>query len=143
MDHFHVAPVHLVADWDVLRLFQFEQGEIPIEIQQQLIELLLPLFEEEGMLLQYQSDLCWQLQLPTREPVQTTPIDWATGGNLLSVMPQGENQLRWKKLLNEAQMMLHSAPVNQQSGQLAINGVWVWRDPSLVDKMRHWWRNRR
>jgi hypothetical protein len=58
-------------------------------------------------------------------------------------MPQGENQLRWKKLLNEAQMMLHSAAVNQQSGQLAINGIWVWRDPSLVDKMRHWWRNRR
>lgn len=143
MEALHVAPVHLVADWDVLRLFQFEQGEIPVEIQQQLIELLTPLFAEEGGQLHYVDDLRWQLQLPQKESIRTTPIDWATGGDLHRVMPQGEGALRWKQLLNGAQMILHGAEVNQQQEQLAINGIWVWRDPSLLDRMQQWWRRRR
>ncbi|HIJ22470.1 MAG: hypothetical protein HON68_12305 [Gammaproteobacteria bacterium] len=143
MSTFHVAPVHLVADWDLLRLFQFERGEVPVEVQQQLIELLTPLFAEERGELQYVDDLRWQLQLPQKASIHTTPIDWATGGNLHKVMPQGEDALRWKQLLNETQMMLHDADVKQQSGQLVINGIWVWRDPSLLNRVQHWWSHRR
>lgn len=142
MEIFHVAPVHLVADWDVLRLFQFEQGEIPVEVQQQLIEQLSPLFAEEGGQLHYMGDLRWQLQLPSKAQIQTTPIDWATGGNLHQMMPQGEDALRWKQLLNEAQMVLHQVEINPQQEQLAINGIWVWRDPSLLDRIQYWWKNR-
>jgi hypothetical protein len=58
-------------------------------------------------------------------------------------MPQGEDALRWKQLLNETQMMLHDADVKQQSGQLVINGIWVWRDPSLLNRVQHWWSHRR
>ena len=94
------------------------------------------------MVLSYQSDLRWQLQLPKREPVLTTPIDWATGHNLHQAMPRGESALRWKQILNEAQMVLHGAPINQQPDQLAVNGIWVWRDPSLMDRLRHRWSQR-
>ncbi len=142
MESLHVAPVHLVPDWDVLRLFQFEPGEIPQEIQQQLIELLAPLFAEQGMVLRYRDDLRWELGLSQVQRITTTPIDWATGCNLSQAMPQGKDALRWKQLLNEAQMMLHTAPINQQPEQLAINGIWVWRDPSLLQRMRHWWGQR-
>ncbi len=137
MDIFHVAPVHLVPDWDVLRLFQFEPGEVPQEIQQEVIELLVPLFAEAGGVLSHVSDLRWSLRFPNREQIHTTPIDWATGCNLAGVMPQGEGALRWKQLLNETQMMLHAAPLNQHPEQLAINGVWVWRDPSLLERLLH------
>lgn len=142
MDVFHVTPVHLVPDWDVLRLFQFELEEIPVERQQQLIGLLSPLFTEDGGQLVYQSDLRWQLQLPVRAQIKTTPLEWATGTNLREAMPQGEEALRWKRLLNEAQMMLHSAETDPQQGQLAINGIWIWRDPSLLQRMQQWWSTR-
>lgn len=123
-------------------MFQFEQGEIPVESQQQLIELLSPLFAEKGMKLQYQDDLQWRLQVPVRSKIKTTPLDWATGSNLNEAMPRGEEALRWKQLLNEAQMMLHAAPINQQPEQLAINGIWIWRDPTLLDRLQQWWRER-
>ncbi len=142
MEKLHVAPVYLVADWDVLRLFQFEQGEISSDHQQRLVELLAPLFAEEGMVLQYQSDLCWQLELPQKAQIQTTPLDWATGINLNEAMPSGAEALRWKQLLNEVQMMLHAAPMESQAEQLAVNGVWIWRDPSLLDRLAYWWQQR-
>ncbi len=142
METLHVAPVHLVADWDVLRLFQFEQGEIPVERQQQLVELLAPLFAEEGMVLNYHSDLRWQLELPQQAQIKTTPLDWATGINLDEVMPSGEDALRWKRLLNEVQMVLHAEAVGQQEGQLSVNGIWVWRDPTSLQRLNHWWRQR-
>jgi hypothetical protein len=142
MTTLHVAPVHLVADWDVLRLFQFEAGELPAALQRQLIALLVPLFEAEGMQLRYRGDLCWQLQLSAPAQIETTPIEWAAGGPLHLVMPQGADALRWKRLLNEAQMVLHGASIGQPQGQLAINGIWVWRDPSLMRRLRHWWQRR-
>lgn len=143
MDTFHVAPVHLVPDWDVLRLFQFEPGEVAEDLQHQLIDQLDPLFSEEGMSLKYCSDLRWQLQSSQKMRIRTTPLEWATGSNLSDAMPRGEHALHWKRLLNEAQMLLHANPLHQQSGQLAMNGIWVWRDPSLLDRLRHRWNNRR
>ena len=143
MDTFHVAPVHLVADWDVLRLFQFEPGELSESLQQQVMEQLSPLFSEEGMQLEYMSDLRWRLRSPQKEQIQTTPLEWATGSNLSDAMPSGEGALRWKQLLNEAQMLLHAEPPQQQPDQLAINGIWIWRDPSLLDRLRHRWSQRR
>ncbi len=142
MEILHVAPVHLVADWDVLRLFQFEQGEILVDHQQQLIDLLTPLFAEEGMVLRYRSDLHWQLELPQKAQIKTMPLDWATGINLNEAMPSGVEALRWKQLLNEVQMMLHATSIEPQAEQLAINGIWIWRDPSLLDRLAHWWQQR-
>lgn len=137
MDAFHVTPVHLVADWDVLRLFQFDSGEVTAEVQQALIAELRPLFEPQGMVLTYQGDLDWRLESTHTVQIKTSPLEQVTGGNLHDYMPRGEDALLWKKLLNESQMVLHSSPINrqrQQQGVLVVNGIWIWREPSLMQR---------
>lgn len=150
MEIFRVAPVHLVADWDVLRLFEIEPGSITVKEQQDLIEMLAPLFGEMNMVLGYHDDLDWRLQLAESSTIKTTPLHRVVGANIHDAMPAGDDALLWKQLLNEAQMLLHHAsmtdPANSSHLSLpyrveGVNGIWVWRDQSQLEKAMEWGRS--
>jgi len=140
---FRVAPVHLIADWDVLRLFEIEPGSVSVKEQQDLIDKLAPLFSEENMVLSYHDDLDWRLQLSTGAAVKTTPLHHVVGANIHDAMPAGDDELIWKRLLNEVQMLLHQASMaNHENSHLSlphkvegVNGLWVWREPSRIEKV--------
>jgi len=70
------------------------------------------------------------------------------GENLHDFMPSGRDALFWKQLFNEVQMELYSANLLTDnvtdSGRISIampqpagviNGVWVWKEPSIIEKM--------
>ncbi|MBL6969135.1 MAG: hypothetical protein ISR71_02790, partial [Gammaproteobacteria bacterium] len=143
MEIFRVAPVHLVADWDVLRLFEIEPGSISVKEQQDLINRLEPLFSEMNMVLSYHDDLDWRLQLSTGVAVKTTPLHHVVGANVHDAMPAGDDELLWKRLLNEVQMLLHHASIGDLAdSHISIphkvegaNGIWVWREPSRFEKL--------
>ena len=45
------------------------------------------------------------------------------------LLPYGASASEWRKLFNEAQMLLHEQPLNlarEARGEPAINGVWFW-----------------
>ncbi len=136
-----MAPVHLQPDWDRLRLFQFRKGELSLPLQRQLLESLQSIFDAEGMESYLLGDLDWVLRSPQQEEITTTPIDWATGVDLSRAMPTGEGALRWKRLLNEAQMVLHTVDRSPAAAALPVNGIWVWRDPTLWQRLQHRWNH--
>lgn len=61
--------------------------------------------------------------------ISTTPLSLAAGQHIDPLLPSGRDAMPWRKLLNEAQMLLFSHPVNQARearGEPAINSVWLW-----------------
>jgi len=71
----------------------------------------------------------WYISLTNAPRLQTTPLALAAGRDIQPLMPQGEDALQFRGLLNEVQMLLHTHPVNQireQRGELPVNGLWLW-----------------
>jgi len=60
--------------------------------------------------------------------ITTSPVRQVEGRNVDLMMPKGADALRFKKLLNELQMLLHQWPENQQrelSGKVTVSSPWV------------------
>lgn len=71
----------------------------------------------------------WYVRLATAPRLETTPLALAVGRDIQPLMPRGADALRFRGMLNEAQMLLHSHPLNQireQRGELPVNGLWLW-----------------
>lgn len=72
------------------------------------------------------------LHLDTTPDIQTTPPSFAASPE--SMLPQGSNALPWRKLLNEAQILLHTLPFNlqrEETGQSRLNALWLWGGGTL------------
>ena len=49
--------------------------------------------------------------------------------NINDFFPYGTEEIFWRGILNEIQMLLHEHPLNQvreERGDLALNGIWFW-----------------
>lgn len=95
-----------------------------------LARTLRPLFGDAGAPLEIASPVNWALRLPpaTKMPAFVSPEE-ALGANLLEHLPQGDAGRRWRVLFNEAQVILHSHPVNaarRERGLMPINALWFW-----------------
>jgi hypothetical protein len=69
------------------------------------------------------------LALKQSRSVGTTPLSQVIGKSIHSKMPEGERQAFWHQLINELQMLLHSAPFNadrRRRGEPEVNAVWMW-----------------
>lgn len=91
---------------------------------------LLPLFGDAGAPLEVTTPQRWCLRLPreAKLPEFAAPED-ALGANLLDHLPQGEAGRRWRALFNEAQVILHTHPLNRVRrlrGQMPANALWFW-----------------
>jgi hypothetical protein len=106
-----------------------------------LVHDLAPLFAELGEL-HIASPHEWHLHLATATPLRTTPLPDAVGFNGDNLMPQADNASVWRRLLNEAQMLLHAHPINrarEQRGLPTINSLWPWGEGALEAKTSlHW-----
>lgn len=98
-----------------------------------LVHDLAPVFAELGEL-HIASPHEWHLHLATATPIRTTPLPDAVGFNGDNLMPHADNARIWRRLLNEAQMLLHAHPVNvarEQRGLPTINSLWPWGEGAL------------
>jgi hypothetical protein len=71
----------------------------------------------------------WYARLPDAPRILTTPTLEAAGRAIDGLLPQGEDGARWRRFLNEAQMILHDHPCNaarEARRQLPVNSVWPW-----------------
>lgn len=71
----------------------------------------------------------WYLRFPHAPRLVTTPLSVAVGRNIDPLLPQGDDAMRFRALLNELQMLLHEHPVNQARearGELPVNSLWLW-----------------
>lgn len=77
----------------------------------------------------------WYLRLPadTVLPAFAVPDD-VLGDDLYEHLPQGDTGRRWRALLTETQVVLHTHPWNQQRaarGLQPINSLWFWGQGTL------------
>ncbi|KAF1017285.1 MAG: hypothetical protein GAK31_00547 [Stenotrophomonas maltophilia] len=95
-----------------------------------LLPALLPLFADSGFGFDAPTPSRWYLRLPMELelPAFATP-DEVLGDDLFAHLPAGDSGRRWRALLTESQVVLHTHPWNQQrvaAGKQPINSLWFW-----------------
>lgn len=71
----------------------------------------------------------WYVEYATPPRLRTTPLECVVGRDIQPRMPQGEDALHVRSVLNEVQMLLHAHPVNtrrEARGLPAVNALWLW-----------------
>lgn len=107
-----------------------DELQLAREEAESLAQPLQPLFGDAGTPLEITSPVNWALRLPPG--AQLPAFVWpgaALGANLLEHLPQGDSGRRWRALFNEAQIILHSHPVNavrRERGLMPVNALWFW-----------------
>ncbi|MGV6817834.1 MAG: hypothetical protein ACWA44_11270 [Thiotrichales bacterium] len=127
--YLHADLVFLRADIGNAVLYGREQLDLSREELLELTRLIDTHLRDEGMrflLDKAGNNFLW---LSEELNVSTTPVSAACGKSIYELLPQGPDRSRLHQLINELQMLLHMAPVNQAreaAGKLPANGVWFW-----------------
>lgn len=77
----------------------------------------------------------WNLRLHTPCELVTQPLPHAAGFDVDPALPAGVDGQQWRRLLAEAQSLLHDHPVNrarEAAGQPLINSLWPWGPGQLI-----------
>ncbi len=123
-------PVHLRLYQD--RVVLLDQAALALEAQEAAV-LAADLerhFAADGMSWRAPHPERWYLRLdPGHPPPETEPLDTVAGRPVDAHLPRGASAHLWRRLLSEAQMLLHAHPVNearQNRGAAPVNSVWFW-----------------
>ena len=131
-------PVHLKLHGDRLILADASQLAVTPEEAPEFVAVLNSHFAGEGISFIAPSPPRWYLRTANAPRLRTTPISEVAGRSVEGLLPDGDDGARWRRVINEAQMLLHQHPCNdarERRGQLAVNSVWLWgagRDHSLT-----------
>ncbi|HEY9049954.1 MAG TPA: hypothetical protein VIQ03_00320 [Gammaproteobacteria bacterium] len=126
---YRADPVHFRADMDHAILLDHEMLDIAQHEADKLIHLFNEHFMDDGLQLFSRHPARWYLQSTVPFDISATQLSDAIGRNVTHFLPQGEHALRWRRFLNETQMLFHEHAVNVErasSGKLAINSLWLW-----------------
>jgi len=132
-------PVHFRADRDKGVLIPGPLLAIREHEARALVEAFNSHFAADGIQLNFAHPQRWYVSLSEPLAIQTTHVYEASGRDLQSHLPVGEQGLRWRQILNETQMLFFQHPVNQAreaSGQLSINSLWLWGEGEAPQKKR-------
>lgn len=122
-------PVHLRPERDRLILLDMQLVPLGADEAQALVSELMQTYGEEGWVLKAPHPARWYFKPPRDHRLVTTPITEVVGRDIHPYLPRGEEGRAWHGILNEMQILLHTARVNEgreARGELAINSVWFW-----------------
>ncbi len=124
-------PVHLRLHQERLILADAATLDIAASEARAIVDALDRHFADAGRFHLASSDR-WYLELAAgREPghFDVPPLSAGAGRSVSRQLPETA-EARWlRRLLNEAQMVLHQPPVNQrrdEAGRATINSLWLW-----------------
>lgn len=78
----------------------------------------------------------WYLRAKRAPRIATHSLSAVTGRTLEPFLPQGDEAREWRRLINEAQVLLHNHPLNaarEAAGQPTANSLWPWGAGILPD----------
>lgn len=107
-----------------------------------LIDTLNAHFGEDGLRFEAVEPGRWYLHVDQRDKLATYPISQVVGKDIHPLLPTGPRTAYWHGMLNELQMVLHGAPVNQARelrGEKPVNSVWLWGAGAPPGKWRADW----
>jgi len=127
--YIQAAPVHLEADLDHAVLTAAADISISDEEATALCGALSKHFDEDGLSFDMLSKDQWVVSSSEEIRITTTSLSEAVGRNINFLLPRGDMSAGWKKILTEAQMLMHSHEVNNRrndNGLLTINSLWFY-----------------
>jgi len=122
-------PVHLRLDFNDAVLFDWRRLKLDELEAGSLVAALNEHFAEEGRHLEAGCPDCWYLAMESAPRLRTTPLPRVAGASSRGYLPEGPDAGDWRRLMNEAQMLLHAHPVNERRaarGLPVVNSVWPW-----------------
>lgn len=138
-------PVHLRADMNSLTLFDASTFSLS-GAEAEILAAEIRDHCSDSCDLQALHPNRWYLTLRDEPRVRTCSPASAWGRPLDECLPQGEDVNKWRVLLNEVQMILHTSPVNAERASRSeplINSIWCWGGGALptISKARwcHVW----
>lgn len=129
-------PVHLRVSREGISLADPADLRLDAEEADALIAALAPLFADLGQLAA-SAPGHWELALNRLPQLETRPLPDGIGTPVDPRLPGGEDGREWRRLLAEAQTVLHAHPVNQKrekQGLSTINSLWPW-GPGLIPEI--------
>lgn len=127
-------PVNLRLHNDGLILLAPETLEITEDESHDLTGALNRQFEAEGFVFHAPHPRRWYLKMPQAPKIRTVTLKQAIGRDVNRLLPEGEERLRWHRIFNEVQMLLHADPVNaarEDRGAAMVNSLWFWGGGTL------------
>ena len=127
MSYMHADPVHLRADMDQAVLTSSADLDISDSEAAALCEMLNQHFDQDGLTFLPLNRNQWFVSSKNKIKMNTTSLIDATGRNVNFILPEGEDAVRWKRVLTEAQMLMHSHELNlsrENTGLMKINSLW-------------------
>ncbi|MCC7247549.1 MAG: phosphoglycerate mutase [Lysobacter sp.] len=134
-------PAYVRPDINGARLLAYGEALSPTRDETDaMLSALRPLFGDRGFALDAPTPTRWYLRLPagSQWPDFSEP-EAALGEDMFEHLPHGDAARVWRALLNEAQIVLHQHPANEQRrerGLPPINALWVWGGGRLPDRVR-------
>jgi hypothetical protein len=112
------------------RLMAWPLDDVSVDESEALAAALRPLFGDAGAPLSIDTPSAWCLHLLHDAPRAQfrAPAD-ALGVDLMECLPEGNDGRAWRRMFNEAQIVLHSHPVNAariNAGKRPVNALWFW-----------------
>jgi len=125
-------PVCLEADRDCVVM---RDRLVPDGTQsQEFLALINAHLAQDGLRLEAGALGRWYLSLGDAPALETYPLPDVLGQDIHPWLPAGEDGRRWRRLLNETQMLLHGSAVNEArraAGQLPVTSLWFWGGGTL------------
>ena len=122
-------PVYLRPDRDRLLLADNTVLELTQVEAEQLVAEVMEVYANDGWILKPARPDRWYIQPPAVPEIITAPLPAVVGRNVHDYLPKGKDSKAWCTILNEIQILLHTARTNSQResrGALPINSLWFW-----------------
>lgn len=126
---YRADPVHFKAESDHAILLGPELLALETSESQLYIEQFNQHFADDHLMLLLDQAGHWYLQTERALKLDFRSLDESLGRDIKHFLPQGDDELWWRRILNEAQMLFFQMPGNdhrEAHGQLSVNGMWLW-----------------
>ncbi len=100
----------------------------------ELVAVLNGYFSDSGLSIHAPTPQRWYLRSARAPALVTTPLAHVMHRDLNRHLPRGDDALEWHRVINEAQMVLHSHAVNaarEERGAATVNSLWLWGGGNL------------
>ncbi|WP_455217986.1 hypothetical protein [Kaarinaea lacus] len=129
-------PVHLMPNRDELVLTGAENLSLTFPESEYLVAVLNDFFKDDGWRLEVATPTRWYLHVPVKPEISTWHISEVSNRAIGEFLPDGPDGKRWRRAMNEVQMILHRVDVNTQremENRLPVNSVWFWGEGDLPE----------
>ena len=122
-------PVHLKVHGDRLVLADASRLELTTDEAREYVATLNRHFAGEHLTFIAPSPERWYAKVAAEPRLGTLATTEVAGRSVAPFLPGGSDGARWRKTINEIQMLLHEHPCNsarEAGGRLPVNSAWLW-----------------